>query len=307
MRKFFIKSLFLIPLLLFLCYMEFGLGKIPNSYSYKRENLEKQLDSIQVLILGSSQAAHGINPSCFSLKTYNLSNISQSIYYDSKITVKYLDKMPKLEYAVINLPYISFGYQIIDGIESWRDYYYSQFWDINYPEIETFNLKRYSKIFLYTPERAISYSLQGFKADLIKDYKANGYVPYDTLNNYKNISDSLGLKRVKLHDSFYKEKRWAENQNYLQQLIEELQKRNIQVVLVTQPVFATYSKFVNKAKLKKTTDTINLICKKYNCKYLNYFTDNRFSKSDFYDNDHLNCIGADKFSKILNNDMVGQK
>jgi hypothetical protein len=99
MKKFFLKLLcLLVPLLLFFIYLEFNLGKIPNSYSFKRECLEKRLDSIEVLVLGSSQVTYGINPNYFKLKGFNLSNISQSLYYDTRLTLKYVDKIRVKQY-----------------------------------------------------------------------------------------------------------------------------------------------------------------------------------------------------------------
>ena len=305
MRKFLLKICYLIfPLLLFLFYLEYNLNKIPNSYNYKRECLETQLDSIEVLVLGSSQATYGINPEYFCLKGFNLSNVSQPLYYDTKLTLKYVDKMPKLKYVIINISYFSFGFQLIDGGEQWRDYFYSQFWDIKYPELNLYDLKQYSKIFLYTPKFAISYFQKGFHENLAYGYKQNGYLVIDTTNNSLNISDSLGHRRVMLHDRSYRENRFKENQNYLELLVRELKKRNINTIIITPPVLSSYYKYVNNAKYKKNINVINSICTKYKCNYYNFFTDSRFIKRDFRDNDHLNFIGATKFSKILNNEVL---
>ena len=305
MRKFIFKSFCLIiPLFLFLFYLEYKLGKIQNSYSFKRQHLEKQLDSIEVLVLGSSQVTYGINPEFFRLNGFNLSNISQSLYYDTRLTLNYIDKMPKLKYVIISISYFSFGFQTIDGIEAWRDYYYSQFWDINFPEIQCYDLKRYSKIFLYTPKMSLSYCKYGFNIHLIENFKPNGYLWVDTANNKLNISDSLGCQRVLFHNTYYKDSRVAENQKDLELLVSELKKRNVIPVLVTLPVFSTYSKFADKSVLRKNNDYINYICKKYACDYFNYFSDVRFVQGDFKDNDHLNFVGAQKFSKIVNDEIL---
>jgi hypothetical protein len=305
MRKFFLKLLFFIlPLLLFSIYLEFNLGKIQNSYNFKRTNFEKQLGTIEVLVLGSSQVTNGVNPEYFNLKGFNLSNISQSLYYDQKLTLAYVDRMPKLKFVIINVSYFSLGNQLIDGIEAWRDYYYYQFWNINFPELDRYDLRRYSKIFLYTPKAAFSYLKQGFHINLASGFHQNGYLKVDTTNNSINISDSLGYQRVKLHDKYYRESRFNENIKELELLVRELKKRNITPVIVTPPVLSTYYKFANKTKLKRTEEVINAICLKYNCGYFNYFTDNRFVSKDFRDNDHLNFVGAEKFSKIINNEIL---
>jgi hypothetical protein len=308
MRKFLLKLVYLIiPLVLFFFYLEYNLGKIPNSYSFKRESLEKRLDSTEVLVLGSSQVTYGINPDYFKLRGFNLSNKSQSLYYDTRLTLKYVDKMPNLKYVMINISYFSFGFQLADGIEKWRDYYYSQFWGINFPELDKYDLKRYSKIFLYTPQVAFSFLKQGFHVNLVGDYMKNGCLKIDTVNNNQNISDRLGCQRVLFHDKYYKESRFKENQKDLELLVSELTKRNITPIIVTPPVLSTYYKFVNKEKLKRNHDVINAICLKYQCNYFDYFTDSRFEQRDFHDNDHMNFVGAEKFSKIINEEILERK
>lgn len=306
MKKLLLKSfLFIIPLAMFFVYMEVNLAKIPNSYSFKRECFEQQLDSIEVLVLGSSQMVHGVNPDYFSMKGFNLSNVSQTLFYDSRITLRYLDRMPKLKYALINISYFSFGEQLIDGREAWRDYYYSQYWNIDYPEIEKMDIKKYSKTFLYTPTHAFGYFLKGFHVNLIENYDRSGFSKVDTIE--KSYGDSTGYIRVQTHEDCYQEKRVAENQKYVEELIVELKKRNITPVIITPPVLETYSKFVNKEKVKRNTEIVNRICKKYNCRYFDYFSDKRFVQSDFCDNDHLNVVGAEKFSRVIDKEILGSK
>jgi len=75
-------------------------------------------------------------------------------------------------------------------------------------------------------------------------------------------------------------------------------------LIVTAPVFSTYSKFADKGKLRLNDSIIRCICSKYGCKYFDYFTDKRFEKEDFLDNDHLNFIGAEKFSRMINEEVL---
>ena len=307
MKKFLIKScIIIIPIAIFVMYMEINLGKIQNHYNYKRKCFESQLDSIQVLVLGTSQAYFGINPDYFSLKTFNLSEFNQSLYYDNKITLKYLDKMPKLKYVIINISYFSFGQQIIDGIEPWRDYYYSQFWDIDYPTIDKLDAKYYSKIFVYIPSLSLKYLSQGFKVDLELPNNNGFKMAYTSKNTI--INDSTGKNRVDIHNAYYKGgNKYSEHINELTQLISTLKKRNITPIIITPPVYKTYSKYADINILKNNTISINNICNYYKCYYYNYFTDSRFIKDDFKDDDHLNFIGAEKFSKILNNEVISRK
>lgn len=291
---------------MFFYYIEYKLSTVSNSYNFKRNCLEQKLDSIEILALGSSQILYSINPTYFNLKTYNLGNVSQSLYYDTHLALKYIDKMPKLKYVILGISYFSFEYQLIDTKESWRDYYYTQFWDVDFPEIDHFDLKCYSKLFLYTPKVALELFKNGLVLKINQEINENGYMKIDTTANSINIDDSSGYKRVYIHDHSYKATRFSENELVVDSFLKILKKKNIVPIILTPPVYSTYSKFINKAKMDKNIKAIKAICDKYNSKYLNYFEDTTFVKTNFYDNDHLNFIGAEKLSKRINDLIMKQ-
>jgi hypothetical protein len=305
MKKFFFKTLFFIgPLMLLLVYIDIGLNKVINSFNYKKSSLEATLDSIEVLVTGSSQAAYGINPEFFHKKVFNLGTPSQSLFYDTRLVLKYMDRIPALKYVIINVSYFSFDYQVVDGTEKWRDFYYSQFWKIKYPEVNSFDIRNYSKIALYGPDSSFLYWIHGFKVNLAKQWSKNGFLRMDTLGNSLNISDALGYRRVQAHNYSNAERNFQQNSRNLDLLIKTLKRKNIIPVIVTPPVFLTYSKFINKKKWSKIQVEIKDICSMYNINYYDYSTDSRFVKHDFLDNDHLNFIGAEKFSRILDTEIL---
>src|SRR4051812_14907456 len=97
-KKFVLKVLlFIVPWVIAWRVLEHKLSQIPNSYSKKRSYLEKQTDSIQVLLLGTSHTYHGVNPDYFSCYGFNLADYLQTIYYDKRLTLKNIDKMPRLQ------------------------------------------------------------------------------------------------------------------------------------------------------------------------------------------------------------------
>jgi hypothetical protein len=195
------------------------------------------------------------------------------------------------------------GSQLIDGVESWREYYYSQFWNVTYPEVPLIDIRRYSKFFLYSPQTSIEFIKEDFKINLANGFNPNGFYSNDTLNNDLNISDSLGKERVEFHNQFYKTKRLLENQTGLINLVKILNSKNIKVIFITPPVFITYSKYISQKIRKENTIFIASVCKKYNAEYFDYFSDSSFIKKDFFDNDHLNFLGAKKLSLKLNNEI----
>jgi hypothetical protein len=296
---------FTIPVIIILVFFELGLNEVVNSFNFKRDNLVKKADSIQLLIVGSSQTTFGVNPSYFSVRSFNLANPSQSIYYDTRLVLNNLSKLPQLKCVVLTVSYFSFGYQVIDGPENWRDFYYRQFWDITYEGIDRWDLRNYSKMALYKPDTALRYAMRNFNVALASRYSSNGFYKRDTIGNNRRINDSLGRARVRFHDHYFKDDQVERNVNDLKLLLKQLKTHNIKTILITPPVWSSYSRYADSDRLRSNKKIIDDICSSLGCTYLNYFTDDRFVKEDFYDNDHLNYLGAEKFTKMLDKEIFG--
>lgn len=100
---------------------------IPNSYVYKREYMETHGGEIKTLILGSSNAYDGLNPSELPA-AFNLANSSQTIEDDARLLEKYIDGMDSLETVILGLGYHSLG----EAQETHRKTYYTIYMDL-YP------------------------------------------------------------------------------------------------------------------------------------------------------------------------------
>ena len=151
MRKF-AKTLFVfvLPLAIVYLFTENRLSKVANSYNQKMSLAEKKAKEVEVMVLGASTALYGIDPTYFSHIGFNLANVSQSIYYDKRLAIKYINKMPNLKLIIIPVSYFSFYLQIHDSKEEWRDYFYYHFCGIEYKDLPIFDIKRYSYIDLYS-------------------------------------------------------------------------------------------------------------------------------------------------------------
>ena len=293
--------LFLLPLIIIFGYLEYELRTLPfvSSYATKKYFLEKQLDTIETLVLGSSQTFNGINPAFFLTNTFNLANVSQTIYYDKRLTLQYLPKLTKLKTVIINIAYFSFFYQMFDIVEKWRDYYYLQHFGITYHQLKAFSLNNYSMFSVYEPKHALKLALNHYKDEKVKEILPNGYQPKYT---QEIINDSTCLQRIKLlnAENFGRRK---EIETDLDDFVKQLISKKINVVFLTTPVFTSYSKFCNRNIIDTNTNFINSLCSRYNCKYLNFFEDKRFTKEDFFDNDHLKNNGANKLSKMISDTL----
>ena len=94
------------------------------------------------------------------------------------------------------------------------------------------------------------------------------------------------------------------NHSYLKEMAEFCQKRNIQLVLVTIPTSEVYNSLLDSMRVKTTYAQVSRIQKEFGSVYLDYREDNRFTSDDFADANHLNPLGAEKFTKLLMTDML---
>lgn len=120
-------ALFLLPLLIVAAALEWIAESIPNSYTYKRDYMEQHGAQIQTLILGSSNAYDGLNPSVLP-NAFNLANSSQTLEDDYRLLAKYIDSMDSLQTVIVGLGYHSLGATTEDN----RRTYYTIYMDL-YP------------------------------------------------------------------------------------------------------------------------------------------------------------------------------
>lgn len=131
---------------------------IPNSYVYKREYMQAHGSEIKTLILGSSNAYDGLNPSELPA-AFNLANSSQTIEEDARLLEKYIDGMDSLRTVILGLGYHSLG----EAQETHRRTYYTIYmdlyprWPISKNSFEVFNLELLTKkIIKYAVSRDVT-------------------------------------------------------------------------------------------------------------------------------------------------------
>lgn len=297
-------ALFLLPLAVLWAFLEIRLHRMPNSYNTKQRLLESRLDSIRVLVLGSSQTLSGVNPERFSCPGFNLANVSQSLFYDTRLALKYAGRMPRLKCVIITISSFSLGYQIGNSREEWRDAYYAHFWGIDHPGLKWHDPRRYSCLMLYTPGTALKFALNGFKTDRAGECGTDGWRKADPVSNAAGQDDSLGRARAEFHTGLYRASCVTDNLRDLHRLLAEWKLRNIVPVFITPPVLPAYSSHADPRIRSENERMVGELCARYGCRYLDYFTDPRFGPGDFNDCDHLNAVGAAKFSGILDDEVI---
>ncbi len=241
--------------------------------------------------------------SFFRERGFNLGVIGQPLFYDIRLARKYIDRMPRLQCVIVALSYFSFGYNLEDTGESWREYYYYHFWGIDGNDIKWYDSRVVSFIALYTPKTVLRFAAHGFAVNEASTMQPNGWNRAAT-TDHGVITDSLARERVKIHNILNKQSRIDGNFRDLEAFLAELRSKGIATVIVTPPVCSTYSKHVDPAAIALSQRLIDSLCARVGCTYFDYSTDKRFVFSDFQDNDHLNMAGAEKFSRILESEVL---
>lgn len=301
--------LFALPLALVGTWCELGLGSLDNSYTAKRRQLEAVAPTLGVVVAGPSGALSGIDPTRFGVPAYNLANGSQSLHYDTAILARYLDQMPRLRVVLIAQPYWYLRYELRNAPESWRQHFYSVFWNvpIEAPGEQLVTIQRISRIALYRPMTSLEYALKGWKVSLIDGLRENGWQPSQVPSAAQlaaGLDSTWTRLRVEGHRQSLRPESLARNLAAGAALAGRLRGKGATLVMVWFPVSAEYTAFFGQPHLAKERAAITELVQQAGVRFHDYGSDARFAPRDFYNADHLNIEGASKFSAILADEVV---
>ena len=218
---------------------EFVAEAIPNSYTYKRDFIEHKVPQIQTLILGSSNAYDGLNPSVLP-KTFNLANSSQTLEDDYRLLAKYIDSMDSLQTVIMGLGYHSLGATTEDN----RRTYYTIYMDL-YPR---WPLSKYSfevcnpemlvkKIIKYAVSRDVTRcDSLGQRVGHTKEAVETGaeWWNKDVLSLVENDRMVVGKWSMVIE----------ENTRYLKAIVDLCNTHNVKPVIVQMPVMEEYKRML---------------------------------------------------------------
>lgn len=296
-RKFnHIVILFLIPVAVIGVLAEIMLRNIPNDYKLKAGYLTTQSKNVETLILGSSHTMYGVNPEYFDDNAFNLSHVSQTIDIDYEMLKQYKPQMPNLKTVVLRLSYTTLFEKLNNAPEEWRLKDYTIYYDlpvknklVHHSEVLSIkwktNLDRiYNYYVLNKTEQKCNSVGWGTDADS---------------NNSKDL-ERTGPLTAKKH-TIENKSLYNENLKTLQSIMKFCKDNHIKVILVTLPAYKSYIENLDKEQLESTINAGKRMEDTYvNCKYYNFLYNDEFEANDFFDADHLNEKGAQKFSLLIN-------
>jgi hypothetical protein len=118
-------------------------------------------------------------------------------------------------------------------------------------------------------------------------------------NGYSQKMDSLKV-RLPLADYNYNPTPDKTQIDYLERIIQYFKANQIPVILVTHPSPLERNRIIHASFL----NILNKICEKYQIDYLDYSSVYNFdSQNCFFDSNHLNQNGVEKFNSILIKDL----
>lgn len=290
-----------------------------NQNSLYKEKFEGALlnkDSIEVVILGNSHANYGVDPSAFKSFTYNLANVSQSIYFDKRITLSLLPELKKLKYVFISVDYHNLYFSSQGVRDNWS--YYGN--GIKYKNTNYFLANLSPSLFGYTWK--VSFSLlkkrignklrYGQKAvDFDVEEGVNvtipikrGFVSLEKTNEHEFTKEYYRTRNIYFNDIIKSSNEKEEILKDLDDFVQILLAHHVTPIIFTSPTFIEYNKFLDTSVLDGNAKDIFKLCSKYKIEYWDFMNSNVFSKDDFNNVDHLNSKGALKFGRLLNDSLI---
>ncbi len=283
MKKFIYKTLIFGGWL----FLFFGINGLMNFFNYKNESID--LEKKNVLIMGDSHTERGLNPSII----LNAVNVSQS---SEPYVLTYWKLKKILANNTISTLLLSFSYH---NLSSFND---NKFTELNIGMDEMF--KRSYPIEEFDLAKGLKVDKLGFYKVLFKQtcfYPKTTHVYY--LGAYENkVFTNLNKVQTTIGRHYYNEAKEydysAISIGYLDSIVNLCISCNVKPVFVTPPVHRSYydkvpTKFILKySQLKK----------EYIKRGVLVISDEEGNYADslFYDADHLNTYGANKYSqKVL--------
>lgn len=298
MKRFYKKIIFfLIPVLLVWVGIELFYRAVDTNYTVKAETIKEHYEDTEVLILGSSHSYFGINPAFIKRKTYNFSNISQSLYFDELLLAKHIDSLNNLKAVVLTIGYFTLT-QEDDGVEDkWRKYFYDQQMDLNVPVVSYCDPKKYSLALTRRLDKSIELISEYIEKGTIVTHYPNGYGIQDSSDIVPN-KELVAKNIARKHENGSMD--MEVNIRRLERMIDLCKRRNVMVFIIQMPAHNTYYKALNPAKWAKINNNLNhLADANPHVTHLSFSQHPGFSDEDLRDADHFTNAGAEKFSKLL--------
>ncbi len=284
-------GLFSVVALLFFGALEWVAESIPNSYTYKREYMEQQGGQIKTLILGSSNAYDGLNPSVLP-HAFNLSNSSQTLEDDYRLLAKYIDSMDSLQTVIVGLGYHSLGATTEDNRRTYYTIYMDLYprWPISKYSFEVCNPEMLvKKIIKYAVSRDVTRcDSLGQRVGHTLEAAQSGaeWWNKDVLSLVENDRMVVGKWSMVIE----------ENTRYLKAIVDLCNTHNVKPVIVQMPVMEEYKRMLPVEQVALMEDVLQSLDSAAICINASEWP---IPDDGWYNATHLTKEASEEFAKKL--------
>jgi len=306
MKKF-IHNITIIGIILLLINIaiEFLLFLRPNQYSYKRMYVEEHINDIRCLLLGNSHIANALKPNILGNGVFNMAIAGRNIVYDIELAKIYVPQMKRLGFLIIPLDYDKFYFgreknnpnemkKPLGRQGTYKCMYYK------YMGIRVDHFWYWSELL----NSKLDYMSRFLKNDVdARGCDSLGYVKQSLSKRNDNWKNRSLPKIIDTTIDANREKQKLFSRYCT--LAELANGQGAKLVLLVTPMYKTYNNSTNPVVNKEMESFVTSLKQKYpNVEFYDYSTDKRFVDEDFYDSSHLTDIGANKFSKIVKEEVL---
>lgn len=297
--------LFSIIVVLALLIIEILIMKNPNEYTFKRDYLRNNGNSIKILIMGHSHAYYGLNPDLIGDSVFNCAIPGKPMYYDLHILRDNISNMQNLKLIVLPIGYDFQCVAAKPNIKSKNRYksqqvmMFNKYWGI--PPEDDSNILKY----LYSSE--IVWKPQNFLVNYFSpvpiECETNGFHGASSAKDLTGIVDKYDFKN---YDSDSIKNIVNRNITYLKEISDICKEHSIKLALIVFPHHHIAREYCTERGLEELEKFVGQVTDDNHVKYFSYIDDDRFVDKDFKDTKHLSATGATKFTKIFTEEILPQ-
>ena len=277
-------------------------SRLPSQFSMKYKQMSL-LESVDVLVLGSSHTYFGVDASEISSSSYNAALSAQSYKYDFLVLNSLIHRQVKVHCVLLPISSLSRGYDVETGVEQWRKY---QYW--HRYNLHVFDLQDYFDIRSYIAIMGDVDALGSLRCIVTGNVKAQANNVRDdgtAVNGDGGISSSMAQTQAADAATRHLSSTGTNGEYWFRKIVKLCKSSNSKLILISTPVTREYYQLVS-TKLKRDQNELYEIAKSINkdVVFRDYSQNRSFVYKDFWDCDHLNPTGAKKLGRLIRRDTV---
>ena len=292
---------FVLPFVVVFIALELFITFKVSTFGNKARYFKKNLEHVEVLVLGSSHNQNAINPKYFNRFTANVAYGGQDVRLDSALFFNYAHKLKRLKAVILELDYTTINQKLEAN-------YFRLPWYYHYYGVELFKLPIEKKISLYASSPTffntqLKTMLSGDSYPYI--ISANGFCENDfpgvfLSNDYSDsLLKPLLIKKTKDEIKADKSNNLWGNFSTIKSIVNYCNKNDIAVICNVPPIYLKAVDYEKPLKRKILDSFTDYLKNQYNLTILARPRENDFISRDFKDFTHLNSDGAKKYSLLL--------